>query len=159
MAIFNSKLLVYQRVWIQKHAVDLQWFCWSFNSSILPIRGQHCLQNLLHYSGPGSQDFAPYSNHGRLWKSEKNMAFSKKTIKILLFVYPRLGKRYEKIWKDLDWPSTIPQVTQVVNLGWDMTISCRSKTLQFVVSKLEQIQVLSGNVTSPLRITMFQTSW
>ena len=91
------------------------------------------------------------------WK--KTWHSQKKTIKILLFVYPRWGKRYEKIWKDLDWPSTIPQVTQVVNLGWDMTISCRSKTLQFVVSKLEQIQVLSGNVTSPLRITMFQTSW
>ena len=143
-------------IWIQKHAVDLQWFCWSFNSSILPIGwGQHCLQNLLHYSGPGSQDFAPDSKHGRLWKSEKNHGILKKILNPAIC----LSKVGEKIWKDQDWPSTIPQVTHVVNLGWDMTISCRSKTLQFVVSKLEQIQVLSGNVTSPLRITMFQTSW
>jgi len=34
-------------------------------------------------------------DYGRV---KKNMAFSKKkNIKILLFVYPRLGKRYEKI--------------------------------------------------------------
>ena len=98
MAIFNSKLLVYQRVWIQKHAVDLQWFCWSFNSSILPIRGQHCLQNLLHYSGPGSQDFAPYSNHGRLWKSEKKHGILKKNHKNPAICPSKVG---EKIWKDM----------------------------------------------------------